>query len=390
MKKTLLLTAILGLFAVAGCSGGGNSAASGTAPQQSNSSEASSGAPAAAGGNALNVYNWSDYVDPQTLKDFEAANKLKVRYDTYDSNETLEAKLLTGASGYDLVTPGIMFVGREIQAGAFQPLDKAKITNYANIDPQLLKMLDQVDPGNKYVVPYFWGMNTIGINRDKVEKALGGKLPDNAWDLVFKPEYTAKLKSCGISILDSPTEVFPMVLHYQGKDPAGTNADDLKAAAEVLKKVHGDIKRFSSSGYIDDLARGDLCVVLGYGGDINIAAGRAEEAKNGVKVEALVPKEGVGIWIDSFAIPKGAQNLDNAYKYLNYTLDPKVAAQNGNFVKYPPSSKPAKDLMDKKYTANPSIFIPDDVVKQSFVMKPMAPDMVKLAVRLWQGVKAGE
>lgn len=315
---------------LAACGGSGSTQKTDAAAASGASAPATAAAPSATG--QLNIYNWSDYVDPETVATFEKDNNIKVRYDYYDSNETLEAKVLTGQSGYDLVAPSLVNVGRQIQAGAYQPIDKSQISNYNNVDPELLKLMDKVDPGNKYAVPYFWGINTIGINKDQVEKALGGKLPDNIWDLVFKPEYTAKLKSCGISFFDSPSEQFPLVLHYLGKDANSSNPDDLKAATELLKTVRGDVKRFSSSGYIDDMARGDLCVVIGYGGDLHIAKNRAIEAKNGVNIDVLVPKEGVGVWVDSFMIPKDAQNVANAHKYINYTLDPKVAAKNGDFV----------------------------------------------------------
>ena len=395
MRKTLLASASLALL-LSACGGGNqNTAASNSAT----STTADSSAPAASANQTssvalpatdqLKIYNWSDYVDPETIKAFEQANQVKVTYDVYDSNEALEAKVLTGKSGYDLVVPSNSHVGRQIKAGAYQKIDKSQIPNYANIEPALLKMLEGVDPGNEYAVPYFWGINTLAINKDKVEKALGGPLPDNQWDLLFKPEYTNKLKSCGISILDSAAEIFPMTLNYMGKDPHSDKAEDLKAAADVVMKVRPDIRRFSSSGYIDDMARGDLCVVLGYGGDLNIAARRAKEAGNKVNIEVLVPKEGFGVWIDSWMIPKDAGNVANAYKYINSTLDPKVAAQNGNFVTYAPASKGAKDLMDKQYTENRSIFPNEQDLQKGFVMLPMKPDSLKLAVRLWQDIKKG-
>lgn len=379
---------------LAACGGGNNNAAPSQPSSDSGSTAASSSEAASAGNVAaataeLKIYNWSDYVDPETVKEFEAANKVKVTYDYYDSNEALEAKVLTGKSGYDLVAPSNSFVASQIKAGAYQKIDKSQIPNYGNIDPTLLKLLNEVDPGNEYAVPYFWGINTLAINKDKVEKALGGPLPDNQWDLLFKPEYSNKLKSCGISILDSAAEVFPMVLNYMGKDPHSDNADDLKAAADVLKGLRPDIRRFSSSGYIDDMARGDLCLVLGYGGDLNIAARRAQEAKSNVNIEVLVPKEGFGVWLDSWMIPKDASNVANAYKYINSTLDPQVAAKNGNFVTYAPASKPAKDLMEKQYTDNRSIFPTEQDLQKGFVMIPMKPDSLKLAVRLWQDIKKG-
>ena len=388
MKKTLLVSALTTLF-LAACGGSNNQSA-----ENKNAANApASGAQASAlpATDKLNVYIWSDYVDPATLDAFKQENKIDVRYDNYDSNETLEAKVLTGKSGYDLVGPSIANVARQIKAGAYQPVDKNLIPNYKDIDPELLKLMDQVDPGNKYAVPYFWGINTIGINKEQVLKALGtDKLPDNAWDLVFNPEYTSKLKSCGISFFDSPTEQYPLVLKYMGKDPNSDKTEDLQAANDTLKKVRGDVKRFSSSGYIDDMARGDLCIAIGYGGDLNIAKKRATEAKNGVNLEVLTPKTGVGIWIDSFMIPKDAANVANAHKYINYTLDAKVAAKNGDFVTYAPASKPARDLMDKTYSQDLSIFPSDEVKANSFVVLPKPPEAIKLQTRLWQQLKAGQ
>ena len=388
MKKTLLVSALTTLF-LAACGGSNNQSA-----ENKNAANApASGAQASAlpATDKLNVYIWSDYVDPATLDAFKQENKIDVRYDNYDSNETLEAKVLTGKSGYDLVGPSIANVARQIKAGAYQPVDKNLIPNYKDIDPELLKLMDQVDPGNKYAVPYFWGINTIGINKEQVLKALGtDKLPDNAWDLVFNPEYTSKLKSCGISFFDSPTEQYPLVLKYMGKDPNSDKAEDLQAANDTLKKVRGDVKRFSSSGYIDDMARGDLCIAIGYGGELNIAKKRAAEAKNGVNLEVLTPKTGVGIWIDSFMIPKDAANVANAHKYINYTLDAKVAAKNGDFVTYAPASKPARDLMDKTYSQDLSIFPSDEVKANSFVVLPKPPEAIKLQTRLWQQLKAGQ
>ena len=388
MIKTLLVSALTTLF-LAACGGSNNQSA-----ENKNAANApASGAQASAlpATDKLNVYIWSGYVAPDTLDAFKQENKIDVRYDNYDSNETLEAKVLTGKSGYDLVGPSIANVARQIKAGAYQPVDKNLIPNYKDIDPELLKLMDQVDPGNKYAVPYFWGINTIGINKDLVLKTLGtDKLPDNAWALVFNPEYPSKLKSCGISFFDSPTEQYPLVLKYMGKDPNSDKTEDLQAANDTLKKVRGDVKRFSSSGYIDDMARGDLCIAIGYGGDLNIAKKRAAEAKNGVNLEVLTPKTGVGIWIDSFMIPKDAANVANAHKYINYTLDAKVAAKNGDFVTYAPASKPARDLMDKTYSQDLSIFPSDEVKANSFVVLPKPPEAIKLQTRLWQQLKAGQ
>ena len=339
----------------------------------------------------LNIYNWSDYVDPQTLSDFEKDTRLNIRYDYYDSNEALEAKLLTGKSGYDLVVPSVANVGRQIKAGAYQKIDKSLIPNYANIDASLLAMMAEVDPGNEYAVPYFWGINTLAINTQQVKKALGtDKLPENEWDLVFNPAYTRKLKSCGISYFDSAIEQIPLALHYLGKDPNSENPEDIKAAVDMMKTVRPDIKRFTSSGYIDDMATGNLCVAIGYGGDLNIAKTRAQESANGVDIKVLVPTTGVGVWVDSLMIPRDAQNVANAHKYINHTLDPKVAAQNGSFVTYAPASLPARELMDAKYTSDASIFPTKELMQKSFIVSPKSSDVSRLSVRLWQSLKAGK
>lgn len=381
MKKTL--TAAFISIALAACGGSDK-----TAGNASGADEPQQAAPESG---KLNIYNWSDYVDPDTLTEFEKNNNIRVRYDYYDSNEALEAKILTGKSGYDLVAPSISGVGRQIKAGAYREIDKSQISNYSNIDPDLLALMSKVDPGNKYAVPYFWGINTLAINKKLVAKALGGaELPENQWDLVFNPEYTAKLKSCGISYFDSAIEQIPLALNYLGKDPNSENPDDIKAAVAMMKKVRPDIKRFTSSGYIDDMAAGNLCVAVGYGGDLNIAKTRAKEAKNGVDIEVLTPKSGVGIWVDSFMIPRDAQNVANAHKYINHTLDPKIAAKNGTFVTYAPASQPARKLMAAELSEDTSIFPTQEVLDKSFVISPKSSDASKLSVRLWQGLKAGQ
>ncbi|MXR38352.1 polyamine ABC transporter substrate-binding protein [Craterilacuibacter sinensis] len=338
----------------------------------------------------LNVYNWSDYIAADTIPNFQKETGIKVRYDVYDSNEILQAKMLTGKSGYDIVVPTTMFLPRQIEAGLYQPLDKSKLPNYKGLDPELLKLTSTFDKGNKYAIPYFWGMNTLGINSDKVNKVLGGKLPAKQWDLLFKPEYASKLKSCGISVLDSPSEVFPIVLHYMGKDPGSKNPADYQEAAKLLKTIRPYITRFSSSGYINELAGGSLCLVLGYGGDLNIARNRAQEAKNGVKIQPLVPAEGVGIWIDSMVIPKDAKNLDNAYKFIDYNMNAKVAAANSNFVNYAPGSVAARPFINKDNLANPSIFPTKEIMAKSFVMLPLDPKVQQLSTRLWTQLKTGK
>ena len=383
MKKTAL--SVFTVLALAACGG-----QSEQKPAQSPASDAAASAVSATDGlpvtDTLNIYNWSNYVDESTVEAFKKANNLKLTYDLYENNETLEAKVLTGKSGYDLVVPGIAFLPRQIGAGAYQKVHKDLIPNYQNIDPELLKMLESADPGNEYAVPYFSGVNTLAITA-KGKEALGGALPENGWDLLFKPEYTNKLKACGIALWDTPSEMFPIALNYLGKDPKGTNPDDIKAAADMLQTIRPDIKRFSPS-VIDELARGDVCLAAGNGGDLNMAKARAEEVKSNVGIEVLTPK-GMGFWIESWLIPADAKNVLNAHKYINYTLEPEVAAKNGDFVTFAPASLPARKLMNPELVATRSIFPNEQDMKDGFVMPQMSDEAKKLTVSLWQKIKVG-
>ncbi|MDK4575692.1 ABC transporter substrate-binding protein [Kingella kingae] len=385
MKKTLLSTLVL--MTLAACGGQDKTAQTPATP--------TAGASAVSGAtvttdlpqtDTLNIYNWSNYVDESTVEDFKNANNLNLTYDLYENNETLEAKMLTGKSGYDLGVPGIAFLPRQIQAGAYQKINRDLIPNYKNIDPALLKLLEQADPGNQYAVPYFSGANTLAITA-KGKEILGGQLPENGWDLLFKPEYTNKLKACGIALWDTPSEMFPIVLNYIGKDPRGTSAADIDAAAAVLQAIRPDIKRFSAS-YIDELARGDICLVAGNGGDLNMAKARSEEVKNNVGIEVLTPK-GMGFWVESWVIPADAKNVLNAHKYINYTLDPEIAAKNGAAVTFAPASLPAREKMDAALVATRSIFPTADDMANGFVMPQMSDEAKKQTTTLWQKLKVG-
>ena len=341
--------------------------------------------------NVLRIYNWSEYVDPETVADFEKKNGIKVTYDVYDSDETLESKVLTGKSGYDIVGPSNTFVGRQIKAGAYQKIDKSLIPNYKK--PQ--SRTDEAD-GRRRSEPRIRRSVLLGNEylrhqyRAREKSLRHGQTAGQPMGLVFNPEYTSKLKQCGISYLDSAAEIYPMVLNYMGKNPNSNDTEDIKAATELLKKNRPNIKRFTSSGFIDDLARGDTCVTIGFGGDLNIARRRAEEAGGKEKIRVMMPKEGVGIWVDSFVIPKDAKNVANAHKYINDFLDPEVAARNGNFVTYAPSSKPARELMEAEFRDDRTIFPSEEDLKNSFIMVPIQPTILKFMVRQWQGVKAGK
>jgi len=315
----------------------------------------------------LNIYNWSDYIADDTLKNFEKETGIKVNYDNYDNNEILHAKLVAGKTGYDIVVPSAHFAKQQIGAGLFQKLDRSQLSNWGNQDPALLAQMAKVDPGNQYLVDWLWGYVTVGINVGKVKAALGSTpMPDNAWSLLFDPQYASKLKGCGVSMLDSASEVLPVALIYAGKSGYSTSPDDYKAAGEMLKKIRPSVTRFSSSGYIDEMAQGSLCLVMGYSGDINIARARALTAGKGVNIEALVPKTGATLFFDSMAIPADAKHPRNAHLFINYILRPEVHASLTNKVFYANPNKASMKFVKKDVADNKTIFLsPDDLAKMT-------------------------
>lgn len=305
----------------------------------------------------LNIYNWPDYVPEGLIAAFEKETGIKVNYDTFETNEALHAKLVAGHSGYDIVVPGSVFAKPQIAGGLLQPLNKAQIPNLANLDPVLMGTLDKADPGHQYLVPWAWSFTTVGLNKTQVTKALGGMaLPDNAWDLVFNPQYTSKLKACGIAYLDSPTEIIPAALHYIGKDAYSNDPADYAAATAMLAKVRKDVRLFSAT-MIDDLAGGKACVAVGWSGDINIAANRARD--NGAKdvIEALLPSTGALIFFDTMAIPKDAKHPNNAHAFIDFYLRAENAARMSNEMTYATGNKAAVPLVKPEIAGNKSIFV---------------------------------
>ena len=302
----------------------------------------------------LHVYNWSDYIAPDTIANFEKESGIKVVYDVFDSNETLEAKLLAGKSGYDIVVPSNSFLAKQIKAGVYQELDKSKLSNYDNLNKSLLKAVSVSDPDNKHAFPYMWGSMGIGYNPEKVKAALGVDKIDS-WDVLMKPENIAKLKSCGVSFLDSPTEMLPVALHYLGLPTDTTKKADLKQAEDLFMKIRPSIGYFHSSKYISDLANGNICVAVGYSGDIYQAKSRAEEAGGKVKVSYNIPKEGAGSFFDMVAIPKDAENVEGAYKFMTFLQKPEVMASITNAVRFPNGNAAATPLVEKDITSGPAI-----------------------------------
>ncbi len=308
----------------------------------------------------LNIYNWPDYVPEGMIAAFEKESGIKVNYDTFETNEALQAKLVAGNTGYDIVVPGTVFAKGQIEGGLLQPLDKAKIKNLANLDPAIMATLTKADPDNKHLVPWAWGFTTVGINKTKVTKALGSlPMPENAWDLVFDPKYSSKLKSCGIAYLDSPTEIMPVALHYVGKDAYSNNPDDYKLASAMLAKVRKDVRLFSST-MIDDIAGGKACVAVGWSGDINIAATRAKENGSKDEIESLLPSTGALIFFDTMAITKDAKHPNNAAAFIDFYLRADNAALMSNEMSYPTGNKAAIEKIKPEIAGNKTIFVESD------------------------------
>jgi putrescine transport system substrate-binding protein len=312
----------------------------------------------------LNIYNWPDYIAKDMVANFEKESGIKVNYQTFENNEALLAKLIAGNSGYDLVVPGAVFAKSQIEAGLLMKLDKTKLANYGNLDADIMGKLGVVDPGNAYLVPWAWSYTTVGINKALVAKALGSPaLPDNAWELVFNPEYTAKLKSCGITFLDSPTEVIPPAMHFLGKNPYSSDPADHKAAGEMLARVRPHVRMFSST-MIDDLAGGKACVALGWAGDMNIARARAIENKNGNEIQVLIPSTGGLLFFDNLAIPKDAKHPGNALAFINYFMKPEVAASLTNELSYPTANKLSVASAKPEIASDKTIYLDADSLKK--------------------------
>lgn len=358
-------------------------------PADPTNAPASSGTPVASAENkVVHVYNWSDYVAEDTLSNFEQATGIKVVYDVYDSNEMLEAKLMAGASGYDVVFPSARpFAQRHIQAGVYAPLDKARLTNYGNLDPTLLASLADVDPGNAHTVPYLWGSTGLGINVAKVRQALGEEVALDSWDLLFDPAHAAKLASCGISVLDDEQEAFAAALLWKGRDANGQAGDETRVVSDVYAAIRPHIRYFSSSRYIEDLANGDLCLAMGYSGDVFMASDRAEEAENGFEIQYILPREGAVRWVDLIAVPGDAPHPDNAHTLINYLLQPEVAAGITNHVAYANANTAATVLVDPGIASNPGVYPPAEVQARLVDHRTFPPEVTRERVRAWTTIK---
>ncbi|PRD41189.1 spermidine/putrescine ABC transporter substrate-binding protein PotF [Phyllobacterium phragmitis] len=345
--------------------------------------------PSGAQERVVNVYNWSDYIDESILADFTKETGIKVVYDVFDSNEIVETKLLAGGSGYDIVVPSGEFLGRQIPAGVFQKLDKSKLPNIKNMWDVIEKRTAVYDPGNEYSINYMWGTTGIGYNKAKVKEALG--LDEiNSWDALFDPEKSAKLKDCGIYVLDSASEMLRPALNYLGLDPNSPNSEDFAKAEELYLKIRPNIRKFHSSEYINALANGDICMAVGYSGDIFQARDRAEEAGQGIEIGYSIPKEGALMWFDQMAIPADAKHVEEANEFLNYIMRPEVIAKASNYVFYANGNKASQPLLDKEVIDDPAVYPDEATMAKLFVPLPYDIKTQRLATRAWTRIVTGQ
>jgi len=338
----------------------------------------------------LHVYNWSDYIAEDTVAKFEAETGIRVVYDVYDSNEVLEAKLLAGSSGYDLVVPTSNFLQRQVAAGVYMPLDRAKIPNLANLDPDLMARAAAYDPGNEHAAIYLWGTDGIGYSVQKVAERLGEQAPVDSWSLIFDPENAAKLADCGITMLDSPTDILPLALNYLGLSPLSTDPAELEQAAALLEKIRPHVRYFHSSQYISDLANGEVCVSIGWSGDVLIAMDRAIEAGNNVEIGYAIPVEGTIQWFDMMAIPADAPNPEAAQAFIDFVLRPEIIADITNYVYYPNAVPASLEFVEPEIKEDPAIYPPAEVVTKMFPSPVYDPRTERVVTRLWTRIRTGQ
>jgi putrescine transport system substrate-binding protein len=344
---------------------------------------------AGAQGQTVNVYNWSDYIDPTVIEDFTKETGIKIRYDTFDSNDTLETKLLAGRSGYDVVVPTGFFLERQIKAGVFQKLDKSKLPNLVNLWPEIAQRLAAHDPGNQYAVNYMWGTTGLGYNVKKARELLGPDAKIDSWDMVFKPENLAKLKSCGVYLLDSSDDILPAALKYLGFDPNSRNEAELQKAADLVIKIKPSVRKFHSSEYLNALASGEICFAVGFSGDVKQAQKRAAEAKNGVQIAYAIPQEGAQLWFDNLAIPKDAKHVAEAHAFINYLQNPEVAAKNSNLISYANGNLASQKFIDKEILEDRTIYPDEATMSRLYAIKVYDAATQRLMNRLWTRIKTG-
>jgi putrescine transport system substrate-binding protein len=372
-----VLTAAAIVLAVAACG------------KKDNSQQAQQPGAAAQEEKVLHVYNWSDYIAEDTVPNFEKQSGIKVTYDVFDSNDVLETRLLAGNSGFDVVVPSASFLERQIKAGVFQKLDKSQLPNLKNMDPDIMSRVGLHDPNNEYAIPYLWGTTGIGYNEDKIKKILGDAKPDS-WNYIYDPRLVAKFKDCGLSLLDAPDEILKTVLAYMGRDPNSQKEEDLKAAEDKLMPIRPFVRKIHSSQYIEDLANGDLCVAVGWSGDVLQSRDRAAEAGQGVVIKYAIPKEGTIVWFDTLAIPADAKHPRNAHAFINYLMDPQVAANNSNFVNYANGIAASLPMVNDEVKNDPGIYPTPEVKAKLFPSLAYNEDFNRLMTRMWTRFTTGK
>jgi putrescine transport system substrate-binding protein len=338
----------------------------------------------------VNFYNWSDYIDAAVLKDFTRESGIEVTYDTFDANEILETKLLAGKSGYDVVVPTAYFLERQIKAGVFRKLDKSKLPNLVNVWPDIAQRLAAYDPGNQYAVNYMWGTTGIGYNVKKARDILGPDFKIDSWELVFNPDNLAKFKDCGVYMLDSSEDIFPAALNYLGLNPNSKDPADLQKAADLVTKVRPSVRKFHSSEYLNALAGGEICLVVGWSGDIKQAQKRAAEAKAGTEIGYAIPKEGAQMFFDNLAIPKDANNADSAHALIDYLLRPEVAARNSDYVSYANGNLASQKFISKAVLEDPAIYPDAATMQRLYTITAQDQKTLRLTNRLWTRIKTGK
>ena len=338
----------------------------------------------------VNVFNWTDYIDPAVLEAFTKETGIKVRYDTFDSNDTLEAKLLAGKSGYDLVVPSAHFLARQIKAGVFQKLDKSKLPNLVNAWPEIARRLAGYDPGNQHAVNYMWGTIGIGYDVKKARAALGAGAKVDSWDIVFKPENLARFKDCGIHMLDSGEDIVAAALAYLKLDPNSKSESDIQKAVDLIAKIRPSVRKFHSSEYLNALASGEICFVVGFSGDIKQAQKRAAEAKAGIEIAYVIPNEGAQLWFDNLAIPKDAKNVAEAHALIDFLMRPEVAAKNSNLVSYANGVIASHTFIDEAVLDDKSIFPDAAMLAKLYTIEPRDQKTTRLVNRLWTKIKTGK
>lgn len=339
---------------------------------------------------SINVYNWSDYIAEGILERFTAQTGIAVNYDVFDSNDTLEARMLAGSSGFDVVVPTSDFMQRQIEAGVYQPLNKDLLPNLVHMDPALMELAAAFDPGNQHGIIYLWGTTGIGYNRAAVAERMGADYVVNSWSLFFNPENLARFADCGVAVLDAPTELLPPAMRFLGLDPTSTEQADFEAAANLIATIRPHIRYFHSSQYISDLANGEICLAIGWSGDILQAAARAEEAGQGIEINYAIPTEGAHLWFDMLVIPRDAPNPEGAHAFINFLMDPEVAAANTNYVAYPNANLASRPMIDEEILNDPTIYPTDETIATSWTLRPYDSRTDRIVTRIWTRVRTGQ